>query len=184
MSTKNEVKRARSAEFVRQLIEHNPDKPLDELQTLVGIKDMKDAVSGGLSSGRTLDRWKRGLNGASSLEALQHAASLAKQNGLLPPLRVGCLRHADLFGIEETQDRDKKFTAQCKKIDAARKAREHAVAALKEYAAALKGLEGDQEIVMIDTSESAREEHPCEVHHSQIEAMAKEIEGHADYRLW
>lgn len=184
MSTKNEVKRARSAEFVDQLIEHNPGKRPAELQTLVGIKDIPDALSGGLSSGRTLDRWKRGINGASSLEALQYAASLAMQHGLLPPLREGVLRRADLFGVEETHDRDKKYKAQCKKIDAAQKARKQAVAALKEYAAALKVLEGDQEIVTIDASESAPEEHAREVHHCQVEAIAKEIERHAEFRIW
>lgn len=184
MSTKNELKRARTQAFAEQLIEHNPGTPLDVLQARVGILDEHDKLAGGMSSGRTLYRWRRGENGASSLEALQHAASLAAEHGLLPPLREGGLRRADLFGVEETLDRDKKYTAQCKRLDDVRKARERAVAALEAYAAALKALEEDAEILTIDASGDAPEEHPREVHHSHVDALAREIERHADVRLW
>lgn len=184
MITKNELKRARTQSFAEQLIEHNPGTPLDVLQARVGIFDEHDKLAGGMSSGRTLDRWRRSENGASTLEALQHAAALAHEQGMLPPLREVGLRRADLFGATETMDRDKKYTQQVKRMDDVRKARESAIAALEAYAAALRALEEDTEIVTIDASGDAPEEHPREVTHSHVDALAREIERHAYVRLW
>lgn len=186
---KNAYKREISRKFAIALLEHNSAMTLAQIQEQLEMHDEHDNIAGGMSSGRTLWRWRSGKEGAATLETIQYYASLAAQKNMLPSLRSGPLKRADVFGIEELQNRDKKFEEQQRKMMRASNARARAVAALRKYSAALRSLESEEQILVVDNSSKCasdddRIDHVAEASAERVDALARELESHREYRLF
>jgi hypothetical protein len=182
-TTKNDAKRERSFDFARVITEHNPGMTPEEIQQKIGLKDERDSMSGGVASGRTLRRWLAG-EGAQTLNDLQHYAAVAIKNGLLPPLREGCLHRADIFGAETVQLADETFDVQRKQLEDVKKKRGAAIRALKDYAAASAALEDDAGVLILEASSWQGELQFSERTSTDMLTLAERISGHVEHKLF